>query len=126
MAYFAKLGLGYKVLEIHKIDNESIADDSGAEVEQLGIDILTEMTGYPYWVQTSYNNSIRKNYAGAGYRYDEDLDAFIPPKPYSSWTLNEETCQWESPTPMPEDDDIQIMWDEEIQDWSLLEEQENN
>jgi hypothetical protein len=54
-------------------------------------------------VRTSYNNNIRKNYAGLGYTYDDDRDAFIPPKPYLSWILNEETCRWDAPTPYPED-----------------------
>ena len=77
------------------------------------------------WVQTSYNKNFRKNFAGVGYTYDEDLDAFIPPKPYSSWILDEDTCNWESPTPYPGDEDNQYMWDEEVQDWTILEEQEN-
>ena len=66
--------------------------------------------------RTSYNNNYRKNYAGIGCTYDEERDAFIPPKPYASWILNEETCLWESPTPYPEGDGRYI-WDEETTSW---------
>ncbi len=66
-------------------------------------------------VRTSYNGNIRKNFAGIGYRYDEQLDAFIPPQPYSSWILNEETCHWEAPVPYPEDG--VSTWDEATQSW---------
>jgi len=68
------------------------------------------------WVQTSYNNNFRKNYAGVGFTYDSDLDAFILPQPYPSWVLNEDTCQWESPVAYP-DDDKMYDWDEETQSW---------
>lgn len=67
-------------------------------------------------VRTSYNGNIRKNYAGIGYKYDEDLDAFIPPKPFDSWVLDEETATWEAPTPMPEGD-ILYIWDEPTLSW---------
>jgi hypothetical protein len=66
--------------------------------------------------RTSYNNNIRKNFAGVGYTYDESRDAFIPPQPFNSWSLNEQTCLWEAPTPMPTDDKTYI-WDESQQNW---------
>jgi hypothetical protein len=66
--------------------------------------------------RTSYNGNIRKNYAGIGFTYDEGRDAFIPPKPYPSWLLNEDTCQWEAPIPYP-DDDLMYQWDEDELDW---------
>ena len=69
--------------------------------------------------RTSYNGNIRKNYAGIGYRYDEDLDAFIPPKPFDSWTLNEDTCQWEAPVPHPNDGEV-YTWNEEAQSWDQI------
>lgn len=122
MAHYAKLGLNSKVLSVIVVNNEDILDEFGNENEQKGINYLNGLTNYPFWVQTSYNGSIRKNYAGRGFRYDEDLDAFIPPKPFTSWTLNEDTCRWDSPTPRP-DDGAMYMWDEEIQDWSVLAEQ---
>jgi hypothetical protein len=68
------------------------------------------------WVQTSYNGNFRKNYAGVGYTYDPARDAFIPPQPYPSWTLNEDTCLWESPVPYP-DDDLMYTWDEATTNW---------
>jgi hypothetical protein len=68
------------------------------------------------WVQTSYNGNFRKNYAGIGYTYDKTKDAFIPPQPYASWTLDEDTCQWNAPTPMPEDDK-RYTWDEDTTAW---------
>lgn len=73
------------------------------------------------WIKTSYNANIRKNFAGVGYKYDEQLDAFIPPKPESfpSWILNQETCRWEPPIPKP-DEENQYWWDEENLTWKEL------
>jgi hypothetical protein len=71
-------------------------------------------------VRTSYNGNIRKNYAGIGYKYDEDLDAFIPPQPFLSWTLNEETCSWEPPIPYPTDQRF-YLWNEQDTSWNLVE-----
>ena len=72
------------------------------------------------WIQTSYNGSIRKNYAGIGYTYDAGRDAFIPPKPYTSWILNEETCNWASPVSYPDDGEL-YNWNEETRAWDLFE-----
>jgi len=81
------------------------------------------------WIQTSYNTyggvhklggtPLRKNYAGTGFTYDKTRDAFIPPKPYESWTLNEETCLWDSPVPYPDDGEM-YTWNEQIQTWDLV------
>jgi hypothetical protein len=88
------------------------------------------------WIQTSYNTrggvhydpnsnepdggvALRKNYAGIGFIYDKDLDAFIQPKPFASWVLNEETCNWESPVPYPADSN-EYIWNEETQSWELI------
>lgn len=68
------------------------------------------------WVQTSYNASIRKNYAGPGFKYDAERDAFIPPKPFQSWILNEDTCNWESPVQYPSDGKL-YAWDEDTTSW---------
>jgi len=93
--------------------------------EQEFIDTLLDKTS---WVQTSYNTSggkhpegkpLRKNYAGIGFTYDPQRDAFIPPKPYSSWTLNEQTCNWESPVPYPNDENI-YSWNEGTQVWDKV------
>ena len=120
MATFAKLGLNNKVIEVLSVHNNELLDSNGVEQEVNGIDFLTKLTGYPVWKQTSYNNNIRKNHAGIGYTYDEDRDAFIAPKPYASWILNEDTCQWEAPVAYP-DDNNRYTWNESNQTWDLVE-----
>jgi hypothetical protein len=120
MAHFAKIGLNSKVIEVLSVNNEVLKDANGIEQEAIGIDFLTKLTGYPVWKQTSYNNNIRKNYAGIGMTYDEDRDAFIPRKPFPSWILNETTCRWEAPVAYPNDGQTYI-WNETIKTWDLLE-----
>ena len=95
MANFAKIGLNNKVTEVLSVHNNELLDSEGVEQEVNGIDFLTKLTGWAIWKQTSFNNNIRKNYAGIGFTYDEDRDAFIPPKPSADAILNEETCLWE-------------------------------
>ena len=112
--YFAKLGLNSKVVSITHII------DSNAPTEKEGIEFLHKQTNYPFWVQTFKDRSQRKNYAGIGYKYDEDRDAFIPPKTYPSWILNEDTCQWEAPVARPDDEKIDD-WNEETTSWDLVE-----
>ena len=124
MAHFAKIGLNGKVIEVTKVNNEVILDANGNESEVNGIDFLTKLTGYPVWKKTSYNANLRKNFAGVGYTYDEDRDAFIPPKPYNSWTLNETTCQWDPPVALP-DTENRYNWNEETTTWDLINEQHN-
>jgi len=127
MAHFAKIGLNNKVIEVQSVNNNELLDSNGVEQEVNGIDFLTKLTGWSIWKQTSYNNNFRKNYAGIGYTYDEDRDAFIPPKPFNSWILNEDTCLWEAPIPMPEltqeqiDNKTGYKWNEENQTWDLIE-----
>lgn len=117
MAHFAKLDQNNIVLEVNVVDNEHLLDANNIEREELGIAFLVQWSGgYPYWKQTSYNGSIRKNYAGVGYAYDIGRDAFIPPKPYASWVLNETTCRWEPPVPYPTDGKY-YTWDEETTSW---------
>ena len=126
MATFAKIGLNSKVLEVHSLHNNELKDSNGVEQEVNGIDFLTKLTGWAVWKQTSYNTHggihtlggtpFRKNHAGVGFTYDEDRDAFIAPKPYNSWTLNEDTCQWDSPVPYPTDDK-RYTWDETTTNW---------
>ena len=101
MAHFAKIGLNSKVISVHSVHNNELKDANGVEDENLGIEFLTTLHGWAIWKQTSYNNNFRKNYAGIGYTYDESRDAFIPPKPYASWVLNEDTCLWDAPKPVP-------------------------
>jgi len=120
MAYFAKIGLNSEVTDVLAVHNNELLNSDGVEQEQLGINFLTTLTGHSSWVQTSYNHNIRKNYAGIGYTYDETRDAFIAPKPYSSWILNETTCKWESPVDKPNDGKIYI-WNEETTAWDIFE-----
>jgi len=119
MAHFAKIGINGKVIEVTKVNNEVILDANGNESETNGIDFLTKLTGYPVWKQTSYNKNFRKNFAGIGYTYDEDRDAFIPKKPFNSWILNETTCLWEAPIAKPNDYGI-YTWNETIQNWEQI------
>ena len=116
MASFAKIGLNNKVIEVLSVHNNELKDSNGVEQENIGIDYLTKLTGWAIWKQTSYNGSIRKNFAGIGYTYDLGKDAFIPPKPFPSWTLNSTSCLWEAPIPLPDDDNF-YLWNEETQQW---------
>jgi len=131
MASFAKIGLNNKVIEILSVVNEVLHDANGIEQEAIGIDFLTKLTGYPVWKQTSYNTHggvhnnngipLRKNHAGIGYTYDEDRDAFIPPKPknFPSFILNETTCLWEAPVVKPQDGNI-YSWNESTLTWDIV------
>ena len=116
MAHFAKLDENNTVLDILVVRNEDL--DSSNE-EASGITYLTNLFG-GIWKQTSYNNNIRKNYATIGSTYNQDFDAFISPQPYPSWILNEITCKWEAPIPMPTieiDDQFTYTWEEETTSW---------
>ena len=137
MASFAKIGLNGKVIEVVSVNNEVLKDSNGVEREELGIQFLNELYGWPIWKQTSYNTKVgnhylsdnsalsntqekafRKNFAGIGMIYDEDRDAFIPKKPYNSWILNEQTCNWEAPISIPNDGQI-YSWNETTKNWDL-------
>ena len=118
MAHFAQIDENNIVIRIVPLAN-SVIHKHGRDVERLGINYLHDLFGGT-WVQTSYNGSFRKNFAGKGYYYDAERDAFIPPQPFNSWTLNEETCQWEAPTPIP-DQDLFYNWDEETLSWVVVE-----
>ena len=119
MAYFAKLGTGNIVEQVISINNAVITDANGVEQEQLGNDFINKLYNTrDVWKQTSYNNNIRKNYAGIGFHYDQARDAFIAPKPFNSWILNEDTCRWEAPVAYPTDGGTYI-WNEQIKNWEL-------
>ena len=129
MASFAKIGLNGRVIEVVSVVNDVLKDSSGVEREELGIQFLNELTGWPIWKQSSYNTKagihtenkipFRKNHAGIGFTYDEDRDAFISKKPYNSWILNEETCLWGAPIPKPKDEKS-YTWNEQIQNWEVI------
>lgn len=118
MAHFAKLNEYNIVTEVIVVHNNELLDSNGIELEQNGINFLIAWSGgYTRWKQTSYNGNFRKNYAGAGYLYDEARDAFIPPQPFPSWTLNEDTCRWEAPVQPPADSSRYYVWREEQGLW---------
>ena len=114
MAHFAKLIVGNIIEKIEVVSNDI------AITEKDGVDFLNNIYNTrDVWKQTSYNKNIRKNYAGIGYTYDETRDAFIAPKNYASWILNETTCQWEAPIAFPEDDNDYI-WNESTLTWNVI------
>ena len=123
MAHFAELNSFLKVVRVVVVDDEDTKEKDGTETESVGAKYLSDAFGGT-WVQTSYNTNggihkldgtpFRKNYAGIGFTYDVGRDAFIPPSPFPSWTLDEATCSWEAPTPRPDGDYI---WNEETQAW---------
>jgi hypothetical protein len=130
MAYFAKLGINNIVEKVIAVHNSVITDENGVEREQLGIDFINNLYNTnDNWKQTSYNTNggihinggtpFRKNSAGIGYQYDQTRDAFIEPKPFNSWILNENTCQWEAPVARPNDGGRYI-WNEETKNWDLV------
>jgi hypothetical protein len=119
MASFAKIGLNGKVIAVHSVVNEVLHDSNGIEREDIGVDFLTKLHGWAIWKQTSYNGKIRKNHAGIGMTYDEDRDAFIPPKIFKSWVLNEDTCRWEAPVARPNDGN-RYNWNELTLSWDLI------
>ena len=123
MAHFAKLGVGNIIEQVVVVSNDI------ATTEQAGVEFLQNLyKDRAVWKQTSYNANIRKNFAGIDYKYDQTRDAFIPPKPFNSWVLNETTCLWEAPIPMPEltqeqiDNNNYYRWNETNQTWDLVNE----
>ena len=125
MAHFAELDDSNKVLRVVVVSNDQLTDSDGGESEFAGIQFCHKLFG-GIWKQPSYNTAggvhkedgtpFRKNYASAGYDYDGDRDAFIPPQPYDSWLLNEDTCLWGAPVPYPDDGKL-YNWDEDIVNW---------
>ena len=117
MAHFAQLENNI-VKQVIVVSNENTLDKNGVENEEIGIAFCFNLLG-GIWKQTSYNGKIRKNYASIGYTYDEGRDAFIPPKPYNSWLLDEDTCQWKAPVDYPTDDK-RYTWNEETLAWDIV------
>ena len=139
MAYFAKLNNNNIVQEIISVNDKILLDNEGNEIEKKGIDFLNSLYKKEYkWKKTSFNTikgvhytgitpsenqskSFRKNFAKPGYVYDEERDAFIPPKPFNSWILNENTCGWEAPIQKPiSDDNFIYVWNEDILNWKKI------
>ena len=116
MAHFAQLDESNTVVQVVVVNNSELLDENGQEIEAKGAAFCQSLFG-GRWVQTSYNGKFRKNYAGIGYVYDSGKDAFIPPKPFNSWLLDEQTCLWSAPVPMP-DDGKRYEWNEETTSWT--------
>ena len=124
MAHFCELDSNNVVKQVIVVSNADTSTAQGEEKESIGIAFCERLLGGT-WVKTSYNATIRKNYAGIGYTYDKDRDAFIPPKPYASWVLNETTCLWNAPVAMPSDvgqgdPPKRYTWNEETRTWDLV------
>jgi hypothetical protein len=120
MAHFAKINNNNIVIDVNVVNNEIVNNLPFPDSEPIGVAFLTEWSnGYSNWKQTSYNGNFRKNYAGIGYTYDEGRDAFIAPKPFNSWLLDETICQWKAPVDYPTDDK-KYKWDEDTTSWKEL------
>ena len=119
MAYFAELNNENIVIRVIQINNEIILDDNGVEQEQLGIDFCKQLLNSENdWKKTSFNNSIRKNFASVNFIYDSVKDIFIPPKPFDSWILDEND-EWQPPVNHP-NDGSNYRWNEDTQNWEIV------
>lgn len=126
MAHFAEIDSQGFVLRVIVVHNNELLDENGVEQESKGAEFCRNLFGGT-WLQTSYNANIRKNYAGEGFTYDSTRDAFISPKPYASWVLNEKTCQWGAPVSLPADAGTgeppkRYSWDESTTSWKIMDE----
>lgn len=115
MAHFAEIGLNNTVMRVIVVNDSECKDQYGNESETIGAKFCHDLFG-GVWLQTSYNGNIRKNYAGIGYTYDSTKDAFIAPKPFASWVLDETTCNWNAPVAYPTDGK-NYYWDEPTVSW---------
>lgn len=123
MAHFAKLDENNVVTQVIVVANSDTADAMGIEKEYIGQAFCERLFGGT-WRQTSYNANFRRNYAGIGYTYREDIDAFVPPQPFPSWVLDPDTAQWQAPVAQPEDagtgdPPITYVWDEATVSWQI-------
>jgi hypothetical protein len=115
MAHFAELDGNNEVLRVIVVDNKDTADAFGVEKEHIGAAFCERLLG-GRWVQTSYNGNFRKRFAGIGMTYDAEIDAFVSPKPYSSWVVDTETAEWKAPVEQPNDGNV-YFWDESSLAW---------
>jgi hypothetical protein len=119
MAHFAELDENNVVKQVIVVHNNELKGANGVEYENKGVEFCNSLFGHTSWVQTSYNHSMRKQFAGVGYTYDDVNDIFIAPQPFPSWSLDDNS-DWQAPTPMPEDDNM-YSWNEDTQSWDLVE-----
>lgn len=129
MAHFAELDGNNIVTRVIVVANSDTADANGVEKEHIGAAFCEKLLGGT-WKQTSYNGTFRKHYAGVGFTYRADIDAYVPPQPFASWTLNTTTAVWESPVPLPEDSGTgeppkQYTWNEETTSWNEIPRQDS-
>jgi len=124
MAHFAQLDDNNIVVRVDVVDNNDCVDLSQTEQEGIGVTFLKSIHGgNTHWKQTSYNKTFRKKFAAIGDTYDEIKDAFVSAKPFASWTYNEETGDWQPPTPLPEDFDVYdnpYRWNESTKVWDKV------
>jgi hypothetical protein len=120
MAHFAKLDENNVVTQVIVVSNRDTSDANGVEKEHIGAAFCERLLG-GIWKQTSYNGNMRKRYAGIGFSYNAELDAFIAPKPYASWVLNNTTADWEAPVTMPVVEGNKYTWDEPTLAWVEVE-----
>ena len=118
MAHFAELDENNVVTKVIVVHNNELLDGE-TESEAKGVGFCSTLFCHTNWVQTSYNNNIRKRFAGIGSTYDSESDVFVAPQPYPSWSLDDNS-DWQAPTPMPEDDN-KYSWNEDTQSWDLVE-----
>lgn len=116
MAHFARIGSDNKVQEIIVVNNDVLLDENGGESEALGQAFIASLGLNGDWVQCSYNGNIRGGYPAIGWTYNQALDGFISPQPFSSWLFNEETLGWDAPVSMPSEGGP-FVWDETLLDW---------
>ena len=119
MAHFAKIDENNIVQQIIVVDNENCGNLDFPESESIGQNFISSIGLEGNWKQTSYNSTFRKRYAGLDDVYDESRDAFLPIKPFPSWVLNEDTCLWSSPVPIPNQESM-FTWDEENLRWNEI------
>ena len=120
MAHYAEISTEGIVQRVIVVDNNDCKDAEGNESEAVGAAFCSNLLG-GIWKQTSYNGNIRKNYAGINYKYDSQLDAFIPPKPFNKWILDETTCLWKAPVEMPVEEGKFFTWNDNKGEWEEME-----
>lgn len=117
MAHFARVNNDWVVEEVIVVNNDILLNEQGIECDWLGEQFCQSLYGsHTKWIQTSYNGNKYKNFAGIGFTFDPFRNAFIPPKPFQSWVLNEATCSWDAPAPYPSNDGPYV-WDEKSLSW---------
>jgi hypothetical protein len=122
LAHFAQINEDNIVTQVIVVADSDCAGGNFPDSEIAGAYFCNKLLGGT-WKQTSYNGNMRKNYAGIGFTYNADIDAFVPPQPFASWTLNNDTAQWEAPVAMPDDGQM-YTWNEETTSWNARQQPE--